>query len=165
MGIELHDLNQHCIAEQVVEATLVSLPQKAGARTPPIAKATAKPLSRSRVSANESVACRRASSDRGRAPRVVADRATRSPMRFSMSATPPKVQKESPPRGCVAEKVSLFEQRCTTPSSQTGSLNTPRQLGTGAVPEALRRGPRGAPVPTPTGAGAVASASKVCRAE
>uniref|UniRef100_A0A7S4PYV7 Uncharacterized protein n=1 Tax=Alexandrium monilatum TaxID=311494 RepID=A0A7S4PYV7_9DINO len=45
---------------------------------------------------------------------------------------------ESPPIGMVAEKVSIFEQRCHTPTQ-------------GAVPAALRRGPRSAPVPTPFG--------------
>lgn len=48
--------------------------------------------------------------------------------------------KESPPRGCVAEKVSIFEQRCQSPVSS-------------GVPAVLRRGPRAAPVPTPLGRG------------
>jgi len=50
------------------------------------------------------------------------------------------VVKESPPRGCVAEKVSIFEQRCQSP------VNC-------GVPAVLRRGPRAAPVPTPLGRG------------
>jgi len=48
--------------------------------------------------------------------------------------------KESPPRGCVAEKVSIFEQRCQSPVNSS-------------VPAVLRRGPRAAPVPTPLGRG------------
>jgi len=48
--------------------------------------------------------------------------------------------KESPPRGCVAEKVSIFEQRCQSPVNS-------------GVPAVLRRGPRAAPVPTPLGRG------------
>uniref|UniRef100_A0A7S2DRG9 Uncharacterized protein n=1 Tax=Alexandrium andersonii TaxID=327968 RepID=A0A7S2DRG9_9DINO len=51
----------------------------------------------------------------------------------------PKTPKEAPPVGLVAEKVSIFEQRCHTPTQ--------------GVPAALRRGPRS--VPTPFGSSRV----------
>jgi len=44
-----------------------------------------------------------------------------------------KTPKEAPPVGLVAEKVSIFEQRCHTPTQ--------------GVPAALRRGPRSVPTP------------------
>jgi len=57
---------------------------------------------------------------------------------------PPSVGRwEAPPPGCVAEKVSIFEQRCQTP--------TPPQGPATPIPEALRHGPRSEPVPTPIG--------------
>lgn len=56
------------------------------------------------------------------------------------TATSGRGVKESPPRGCVAEKVSIFEQRCQTPKH-------------GGMPAVLRRGPNCAPVPTPLGSG------------
>jgi hypothetical protein len=162
MPTELHDKTPSCMTGQQTTSS-DTIPQKVvSARVPPIAKAAAKPSSRPKATVHELAASRRSASERGRAPRE-AERSPRSPMRFSMSATPPRVQKESPPRGCVKEKVSMFEQRCTTPA---GSLNTPRQGSTSTVPDALRRGPRGAPVPTPSCAGAAAtSASRACRAE
>lgn len=56
----------------------------------------------------------------------------------AITITPPKVGKESPPRGCVAEKVNIFEHKLTTP---------------GSLSELLKRGPRAAAVPTPCSAG------------
>jgi len=54
--------------------------------------------------------------------------------------TPMSEQKELPPRGSVAEKVNVFEQRCTTQSPNRNF-----------IPEAIRRGPNGSPVATPGG--------------
>mmetsp|Transcript_131927 Transcript_131927/g.246697 ORF Transcript_131927/g.246697 Transcript_131927/m.246697 type:complete len:892 (-) Transcript_131927:148-2823(-) len=51
-----------------------------------------------------------------------------------------RLGKETPPRGLVAEKVSIFEKRSQSPKS-------PRN----AAPGPLRRGPQGATVPTPLG--------------
>lgn len=107
------------------------------------------------------------------------DRSPRSPLnvdfRRSESArlaasTPPRVQKESPPRGGVAAKVKLFEQRGATPTPQANQTsvapNTAPHRNSGAAPpEALRRGPCGVSVPTPTGAGAPTGAARHWRAE
>lgn len=111
------------------------------------AKAACKALPRLKVCG----AIQRASSERPHSARS-SDRAPWSPSNISprrsesarpapeLLATPPRVQKESPPRGCVAGMVNLFEQRCQTPVQ--------------SAPEALRRGPYGGSVPTPTSAGA-----------
>lgn len=53
---------------------------------------------------------------------------------------------EAPPRGCVAEKVIIFEQRCQTPGSTRFDV-----LQRPSLPEALRRGPWSQAVPTPLG--------------
>lgn len=66
-------------------------------------------------------------------PQDTADVVTADP------STQPKTPQESPPVGLVAEKVSMFEQRCHTPTQ--------------GVPVALRRGPRS--VPTPFGSSRV----------
>lgn len=62
----------------------------------------------------------------------------------SQGSLTPGASWEAPPRGCVAEKVSIFEQRCQTPGSATRSQRP-------SLPEALRRGPRSQPVSTPLG--------------
>jgi hypothetical protein len=105
-------------------------------------------------------------------PTVLPRRSESARLRYlGMSATPPRVQKESPPRGCVAEKVKVFEQRCHTPRAQTGNQTVAtsgqqQERMSGAMPpEALRRGPSGVSVPTPTSAGAPAGAVKHWRAE
>jgi hypothetical protein len=130
-------------------------------------KLTSKTTVRPKASASSSI--QRALSER---PRHAAD-SPRSPMSFSprrsesarfarpaQSATPPRVQKESPPRGCVKEKVNLFEQKCNTPRGPSGGNATSstqsiqhRSSGAG-LPEALRRGPHGVSIPTPGSAGA-----------
>jgi len=64
---------------------------------------------------------------------------------FRHVTPPPSVGRwEAPPPGCVAEKVSIFEQRCHTPATPPQGPATP-------IPDALRHGPRSEPVPTPIG--------------
>lgn len=69
----------------------------------------------------------------------------------SRRATPPPPTRcvglrEAPPRGCVAEKVIIFERGCQTPTPPGTQVST-----TTSLPEALRHGPRSDPVPTPLG--------------
>jgi len=63
--------------------------------------------------------------------------------------TPVTEQKELPLRGSVAEKVNVFEQRCTTQSPNRNF-----------IPEAVRRGPNGSPVATPIGSWRSASRTR-----
>mmetsp|Transcript_72507 Transcript_72507/g.204990 ORF Transcript_72507/g.204990 Transcript_72507/m.204990 type:complete len:140 (+) Transcript_72507:492-911(+) len=59
------------------------------------------------------------------------------------------------PRGrFVAEKVSLFERRCQSPQNSLARLSMEMEGAAGAtMPEALRSGPQGLPVPTPFSGG------------
>lgn len=64
----------------------------------------------------------------------------------------PKSAKETPPRGLVAEKVSIFEKRSQSPRSPRGN-----------APGALRRGPQGATIPTPLGSGGPQNTTRTWR--
>jgi len=66
-----------------------------------------------------------------------------------VTGTPVSEHKELPVRGSVAEKVNVFEQRCTTQSPNRNFM-----------PEAVRRGPNGSPVATPSGSWRSASRTR-----
>lgn len=85
-----------------------------------------------------------------------------SPLASPVTASSADIAAGSPPqphrRGrFVAEKVSIFERRCQSP--QNTIIPTPRctvgmgGTSSGSIPEALRSGPQGLPVPTPFSGG------------
>lgn len=158
-GVPELNLNVDCNA-QSMEVTVSALPTTAMSQTAPQTEDLRKKTSNGSSGRSSSEGPRKT------------DRAAESPVKVftqrSQSArlhklTPPRVEKESPPRGCVGKMVKLWEQSTpsgkATPAQQSaGQTTVAHRHSAGALPEPVRHGPRCISVPTPTGAGAPVSA-------